>query len=102
VIFNLLINGADACRDAGKPIVLGVTAMKTGGKIQIVIADRGPGLSRSQLQKVFDPFYTTRTHGSGLGLYLSRKLVTDMGGRLEINSSEARGETNAVITFEGR
>ena len=102
VILNLLINGAQACLDAGKPIAVGVMAERAGGHIRIVVSDHGPGLSKSQLQKAFDPFYTTRTHGSGLGLYLSRKLVTDMGGTLEIASRKTLGGTKAVITFKDR
>lgn len=86
VILNLLINGADACLGCGKPIVLGLCASQNQKTVNICITDKGSGLKKAEIKKMFEPFYTTKTSGSGLGLYLSRKIVESMGGELEINS----------------
>ena len=96
VVFNLLTNGADSCISAKKPIELGVAVGERGKQIQIEIRDHGSGISKTELKKIFTPFYTTKQTGSGLGLYLSRKLVGEMGGEISISSTEGRG-TEIVI-----
>ncbi|MBU0985455.1 MAG: ATP-binding protein, partial [candidate division Zixibacteria bacterium] len=91
VLLNLLMNGANACRAAGKPVRLGIDVLADGDRVQLIVKDRGPGLSTRELQRVFEPFYTTHSDGSGLGLYLSRELVQQMGGSLTITSDKESG-----------
>ena len=86
VMLNLLINGADACLSASKPIKLSVTAHNKTGGVTIRVIDHGPGISRKELKKIFTPFYTTKQTGSGLGLYLTKKIIEEMGGVLDIES----------------
>lgn len=93
VLLNLLINGAEACLEAGKPIRLGLTGATDGDRIKLEISDRGPGLSKKDLKLIGDPFYTTKQHGSGLGLFLSRKIVEQMGGSIDIDSQPDHGTT---------
>ena len=101
VLLNLLINGAEACRDAGKPLKLGLSAAaRRGPGLAIKVVDYGPGLSKRELKRVFDPFYTSKKAGSGLGLYLSRKIVTEMGGEISINSTRNE-KTEIVINLPG-
>ena len=96
VLFNLMANGVEACRNAGKPVELALGATDGSTNVTIEITDHGGGMSRSELKKVFTPFYTTKSTGSGIGLYLSRRLITEMGGRIDLKSR--RGEfTTAVI-----
>lgn len=86
VLLNLLINGADACRDAKRPVTLGLRVQRSLDAVEITVVDHGPGIPNRDLDRVFEPFYTTRQTGSGLGLFLSRKIVEEMGGRLTITS----------------
>jgi signal transduction histidine kinase len=101
VILNLLINGADACLAAGMPIGVGIRIEETSSAVQLTVVDHGPGIPKKELKKLFTPFYTTKQSGSGLGLYLSRKLITEMGGLLEIQSRPGAG-TELVIQLPKR
>ncbi len=96
VLLNLLINGADACRDAGRPIVLGLQVRRSADSVELAAIDHGPGIHPKDLQRIFEPFYTTRQTGSGLGLFLSRKIVEDMGGKLIITSQPGK-KTEVVV-----
>ncbi len=98
VLLNLLINGAEACRESGKPIVLGVDVETDKDNIIITVSDKGPGMSSGQLKKVFEPFYSTHQTGSGLGLHVSRKIVEEMGGEIIIESVQGEG-TKALLTL---
>lgn len=96
VILNLLINGAEACLGSGRPISVGLTLTESAHAIELHIEDRGPGISKKELRRLFEPFYTTRQSGSGLGLYLSRRIIEEMGGSIRLESREGAG-TTAVI-----
>ena len=91
VLLNLLLNGVEACKAADKPYEVGLDITPDGSRVTIAVVDRGPGLSRKEIARITDPFYTTKQAGSGLGLYVSRKIVVDMGGSLEITSTEGVG-----------
>lgn len=91
VLLNLLINGAEACRESGREIVVGLRVTQQDGAIALVVDDHGPGISTKVRKRVFEPFFTTRRTGSGLGLYLTRKIVEEMGGRILIEKNEAGG-----------
>ncbi len=91
VIFNLLTNGADACRAASRRIELGITVSETGNRIRIVCTDTGSGIEKKEMARLFTPFYTSKQAGSGLGLYLSRRLVEEMNGKLTIHSNVGTG-----------
>ncbi|HKV73764.1 MAG TPA: ATP-binding protein [Gemmatimonadales bacterium] len=64
-----------------------------GGEVVIAIADSGPGIPESVMQSVFDPFFTTRPDGTGLGLTMARRFVEQNGGRLELSSRPGQGTT---------
>lgn len=73
------------------PIAVGIGLKIADRNIVFEVIDRGPGIDRHQMKRLFDPFYTTKQSGSGLGLYISRRIVTEMGGTLEIKSSKGSG-----------
>lgn len=98
VILNLLINGADACLDDERPITVGIDIKNDKDRIKITVIDQGPGLDKKEIKKIFSPFYTTKTTGSGLGLYLSKKIIEDMGGILDINSVKNK-QTELIINL---
>ena len=64
--------------------------------LEIVIQDTGVGIAADQLKHIFQPFYTTKAHGIGLGLAITRRLVEDHGGYLRIESQYGYGATIAV------
>jgi len=64
--------------------------------VRVLIGDSGPGITPEDLEKVFTPFFTTKTQGTGLGLAICRQLVEQQGGSIEIRSRLGEG-TRVVI-----
>ncbi len=86
VILNLLVNGAEACQAAERPIKVGLDVTDRQHEVQIVVIDYGPGMTAKEAKRIFAPFYTTKQTGSGLGLYLSKRLIEEMRGKLTVDS----------------
>jgi signal transduction histidine kinase len=85
-ILNLLLNAVEASGANGHVVV---TVRRVNQKVEIEIHDSGPGLNEEQRKHIFEAFYTTKPNGTGLGLAVSRQLVTEMGGDLfYVNSSK--------------
>ncbi len=98
VLMNLLMNGAEACLAASRPVTVGISAADKGDRVTIRVIDHGPGLNKKEQKRAFTPFYSTKQSGSGLGLYLSRKIVVEMGGQLIIESVPDQ-KTEVIITL---
>ncbi len=92
VLMNLILNGIEAMKDTG-----GVLTMKSqlgeDGQIQISIHDTGDGLPLGKADQIFDAFFTTKPHGSGMGLSISKSIVEAHGGRIWATVNEGRGAT---------
>ncbi|MCH9024284.1 MAG: HAMP domain-containing histidine kinase, partial [candidate division Zixibacteria bacterium] len=97
ILLNLLINGAEACLSAEKPLKLGISILEQGEFIELRVLDFGPGIPKRKMKKLFEPFYTTRQQGSGLGLYLTLKIVEELKGRIDIHSEP--GEKTEFIIY---
>jgi len=84
VILNLVINGIDAIRSAGldRGRVIGRVARLSNDLAEISVIDTGQGIPADRLKSVFDPFYTTKEHGMGMGLSIARTIVESHGGSL--------------------
>jgi signal transduction histidine kinase len=91
VLLNLLINGVDACLAGENPVAVGITIETERSDVILTVHDEGVGLDSAQMKSVFTPFFTTKTSGSGLGLYVSRKLVEEMGGSMDLVSQPGKG-----------
>jgi signal transduction histidine kinase len=66
------------------------------GLVAVEISDRGVGIPPELVERIFEPFYTTKRAGTGLGLSISKDMVEKMGGRIEVQSTPGRGTTFTV------
>ena len=101
VLFNLLLNAADATEGRG-PVQ--VQARRRDGEVRITVRDRGPGLSEEAQRRLFTPFFTTKEpgRGTGLGLFVSEAVVRGQGGRIEARSRPGEGaEFEVVLPVQG-
>jgi len=89
-LVNLLQNALEAVDGNGHVTVAATT---TPNDIQIAVSDNGPGLTQEQTQKLFSPGFTTKQTGSGLGLVMVEKIVSDHHGAIDVNSQPGHGTT---------
>ena len=94
-LVNLIHNAVEACLDGGHVTVATTVEAE---HVQMQVIDTGVGLSQEELQRVFDPFYTTRQEagGTGLGLSLTHRIITDHRGLIELQSVLGQGTTVCV------
>jgi signal transduction histidine kinase len=92
VLTNLILNALAAVPERG---TIDLNLVRNGGGFSIDVHDTGPGVAPESREHLFEPFYTTRNEGSGLGLAVSRELVNRMGGTLEYRD-EGPGATFAI------
>jgi len=99
VMINLLVNACQALPDRECALTIKTKFNATAGEIVVVITDQGIGMSREVLQRIQDPFYTTKreTGGTGLGLAISGRIVEDHGGRIRFASQPDQGTTVEVF-----
>jgi signal transduction histidine kinase len=101
VAINLIGNAMDSLVDAGvdKPrIEVSLGENLAGTEVWVRIADNGQGIDPELCEKIFNPFYTSKEHGTGLGLPITKKLVEAHGGTVEVTSSPGQG-AEFVLTF---
>lgn len=91
-LMNLIVNSLDAIGHQQGRIEVSTT-LREDKAVVIVIRDNGSGIPQDKLEKIFFPFYTTKSQGTGLGLPMCKKCVEDMGGRLICESQENVGTT---------
>jgi len=95
VFLNLILNAVDAMPDGGQ-LQVSTARTDTPEGVAVRIADTGVGISAEHLPRLFEPFYTTRPDGLGLGLYVSRNIVEQHGGRVEVESTLGGGTAFTV------
>ena len=102
VFRNILENSLAACPDPVR-IAVRTSAAEVEGRpaVRVVVRDNGPGLSPEQRQKIFEPFYTTRPRGTGLGMAISKRIVEAHGGHIAAGG-DGRPGTEIVITLPWR
>ncbi len=87
---NILSNAFDAMPGGGE---LRITTRQEGGWVAVAFCDTGIGIPPERLDKVFDPYVTSKSGGLGLGLPLTRRIIEEHGGRVELNSRPGAGTT---------
>ncbi len=87
-LVNLVQNALDAAGEGGK---VRLRARAAGDAAELAVADDGPGLTEEQRAQLFVPGFTTKAHGSGLGLTIVERIVTEHGGTVDVDSAPGRG-----------
>jgi two-component system sensor kinase FixL len=99
VFRNILENSLAACKD---PVMIEIAcsdaALNGRSALLIAIRDNGPGLSAEQKRKIFEPFYTTKSQGTGLGMAIAKRIVEAHGGRIAIGDDTHPG-AEIIITL---
>ncbi|HMK60958.1 MAG TPA: ATP-binding protein [Dissulfurispiraceae bacterium] len=93
VFVNLILNAIDAMPDGGKLII---RSYQKAGSVFIEFIDTGMGIPKENLIKIFDPFYTTKEKGTGLGLAVSYNIIKKMNGALTVDSEPGVGTTFTI------
>jgi signal transduction histidine kinase len=105
VVLNLLLNAFDAMKDGPADERRVVVRIEQNGthRVKVAVSDRGHGLPGDKLEKIFEPFYTTKPDGMGMGLTISRSIIEAHGGRLWAENNPDGGATfNFTVLVDRR
>lgn len=94
VVINLVMNSYEAIQERGQ---ISLIASPEKDKVVIKVSDSGEGIPKSALAKAFEPFYTSKSDGTGIGLAISRQLIVENNGDISIDSEEGKG---TVVTIK--
>ncbi len=99
VLHNLLQNARDAAREAhpGGGGAVALTLQQKAGTVYIRVEDNGAGIPADQAQAIFEPYYTRKEGGTGLGLAITQRIVTEHGGRIDVESRS--GQTTFTVVL---
>jgi PAS domain S-box-containing protein len=92
-LINLLLNAIQASKAGGRVLV----SAETGESVQIRIADEGCGIASENLSRIFEPFFSLRSGGTGLGLFLSLNFVRRWSGDILVESASGKGSTFQIV-----
>jgi signal transduction histidine kinase len=95
VLFNLVLNARDAM-PAGGTVIVRARSDTREGCVTFEVIDTGVGIEQDNLERVFDPFFTTRAEGTGMGLSIVEQLTSLHGGDVEVTSTLGEGTTFTV------
>jgi signal transduction histidine kinase len=96
VLLNLLLNAIDAMPRGGV-LTINTASNIDNGSIKIEIADSGQGISDKDMNKIFQPFFTTKSRGTGMGLAITRRIIEEHGGSISVSSEYGRGTTFTIV-----
>ncbi len=91
VLINLVVNAIEAVKEKSDPKIILSAYLTNNRKTVIKVADNGFGMSEEVLDKIFIPFFSTKKHGSGIGLSLCKQIMMLHKGNIQVNSSEGEG-----------
>ena len=93
-MLNLIVNAIQSMsgvEDGNRELQIGTDAVPSEGGVRVGVRDTGPGLSPESLSRLFEPFYTTKPEGMGMGLSICRSIIEAHGGRLWAIPCEPQG-----------
>lgn len=96
VFNNLISNAVDAVGQSENPSIV-LTVVKSGSLLQIDVTDNGHGISADQMELIFEPRFTTKGSGTGLGLTITQSIIDQLNGRLEVDSDSNVGTQFRVL-----
>src|SRR5262245_33705702 len=96
VILNLVMNAIDAMRPVQER-VLSVSTTFDGDGVHVWIADTGVGIGPSDIDRIFEPLFTTKEHGMGMGLSICRSIIESHGGRIWVSAGQERGSIFRLV-----
>ncbi len=94
VLLNLVLNAVQAMPEGGE---LELRLDREPGEVRLSVRDTGVGMDEAARAAIFEPFFTSKEKGSGLGLSVARRIVEDHGGRIEVESAPGRGSTFTLV-----
>jgi signal transduction histidine kinase len=99
VLVNLMINACEAMGEGGSIHIVEEMAKHEsfGDAVTIRIEDSGPGIPVEILEKIFEPFYSIKEEGSGLGLSIAKRIIEDHGGEISAGSKEGKGAVFSIV-----
>jgi signal transduction histidine kinase len=97
VILNLIVNAADAMRAAQTRVLTIQSGRSASGLVRVSVEDSGSGVDHADRDRIFNPLFTTKAGGMGMGLSICRSIIENHGGRIWVSSAARRG---AVFQFE--
>jgi len=92
VVDNIVRNAAEAGANS-----VTIRLLTHKGTVQLSIRDNGPGIKAEQLKFIFDPFVSFKSRGSGIGLALAKKIIIQLGGKIEVESVEGQGTEFRIV-----
>ncbi len=101
-IGNIILNAKQALNDQGQIRIRISEAAEPSGYVNISIADDGPGIEPDVLQRIFDPYFTTKSTGTGLGLATTHSIIVKHGGSLNVESTMGKGTTFTLLIPAGK
>jgi len=87
IVINILLNSRDALADIENPTII-IRGYPEGKIINIEFIDNGSGMKEDQLDYIFEPFYTTKENGNGVGMFIVKKLIEENGGSIQAKPNE--------------
>jgi signal transduction histidine kinase len=93
IVLNLILNAIDATGDEGR---IQIRAAADAGSVELTVEDNGRGISLADRCRLFQPFFTTKPHGTGLGLFVSRQMLEEFSGTLTFRSEPGQGSAFTV------
>ncbi len=98
VFRNILENAIAACPDPGEIVIrCTATTLERQEAVRVVVRDNGPGFDAEVKRNIFEPFYTTKTKGTGLGMAIARRIVEAHGGLIAVSDRSPGAELQLTI-----
>jgi len=98
VILNLCKNGIEAMGEGGV-LTIRLSGLSESGFLSLEVEDQGPGIHPRAKEKIFDPFYTTKENGTGLGLPVCKRIIQDLRGEIRVLSGERGAIFQVLIPY---